>query len=315
MSPQSDRPRVFSPQPIKFYDDARHRTGYFSHVETWYYDAVFENGYSIVSLVNVIHLGRIGTVLSGIFIYKDGVLLKHIRKRYPLRSFHGSEETLHIILQGKEIIKGSVTTENNWIYQINRGDQENGFQLKFSKTMEPFKGKTFLGSWLVIPGFSVTGTLTVEGKKMTVKGSGYHDHNIYPLRAPFVTRGYFFGKIPLDNAKVIWAQVQKNKHTAETLVILAENKKFTSIHPDNIQFTVEEQRKDHRKMMPYTNHLKTTDHQLTLDVRFAPESYHHIGILGAHYWRYHVKYKGTYTRENNSSTISDTDVAEYLHFF
>ena len=150
---------VFEPEDIEFIDDARHRKGFFSHVETWYYDAVFENNYSIVSLVNVVHLGRLGTVLSGIFIYKDGELIKNIRQRIPLKYFQGSENNLSLKIKDKEVVKGFIDSDDNWIYNINRGDSNAGFNLELIKQMKPFKGRTYLGNWLVIPRFKINGKL------------------------------------------------------------------------------------------------------------------------------------------------------------
>jgi len=51
-------------------DDACHRKESFGHVETWYYDdAILSNNYSIVTLINVAHIGIFGIVLTGFFIY------------------------------------------------------------------------------------------------------------------------------------------------------------------------------------------------------------------------------------------------------
>ena len=307
--------RVFTPEQITFQDDARHKKGFFSHVETWYYDAVFENGYSIVSLVNVIHIGKIGTVLSGIFIYKDGELIEIIRKRYPLRKFYGSEKTPLLKIDDQEVLNGKIDKDSQWKYRIYRGDTSIGFDLEFIKTMKPFKGKTFLGNWLVIPGFSVSGLLFLYGKKIPVKGEGYHDHNIYPIKAPFVTKGYFFGKIHLPQASVIWARVIKNKQNIETLVMLAKKDTYQSIHPKYIHFTINEEKKDHRKIMPYSCTLTVDDPQFQMDVSFQPKTFHHIGILAAHYWRYHEQYKGTYSINGTKEHIDLIDVVEYLKFF
>jgi hypothetical protein len=312
---KSNTIKEFTPEPIRFQDDVRHRTGYFSHVETWYYDAVFENGYSMVSLVNVIHIGRIGTVLSGIFIYKNGNLIKSIRKRYPLRSFYGSEKTLLLKLNKKEVVKGRIEADDIWLYRINRGDKNIGFDLQFIKTYKPFKGRTYLGKWLVIPGFSVSGNLYLDGEKIFVKGEGYHDHNIYSLKAPFITKGYFFGKIPLKNANVIWAQIKKSKHDIEKLVILVKKDTYKSISPENFQFSIDKERKDHRKMIPYQGFIKVEDSDLKLDVSFKPKAFHYIGILAAHYWRFHEIYTGSYTLKSEPVNISEIDVAEYLKFF
>ena len=307
--------RVFTPEDIDFKDDARHRTGFFSHVETWYYDGVFENGYSIVSLVNVIHIGRFGTVLSGIFIYKDGELIKEIRERYPIKKFYGSEETLQLKINDIEVVKGIVEPDGTWKYNINRGDSENGFNLEYKKTMKPFKGRTYLGKWLVIPRFKIKGTLNVDGKEINVKGSGYHDHNIYPIKAPLVTKGYFFGKISLKDANVVWAEVKKSKSNLEHLVMLTKKDSYKSIHPDNIDFKILNKQKDHRKLMPYDCQLIVDDEDLKMNVKFSPIKYHHIGILAAHYWRYHVNYTGKIEMNQKSIEIDNIDIAEYLKFF
>lgn len=307
--------RFFIPEDIIFKDDARHRTGFFSNVETWYYDGVFENGYSIVSLVNVIHIGRVGAVLSGIFIYKNGELIKEIRQRYPLRQFYGSEETLLLKINDKEIVKGTVAADGSWNYNIERGDAENGFSLHYTKKMKPFKGRTYLGSWLVIPRFTIKGTLYIDGKEIAVSGEGYHDHNMYPVKSPFVNKGYFFGKIALNDATLVWAQIKKSKKNHEYLVMFAEKESFRSIQPNNIHFSVLEERKDHRKRMPYHCRLVVDDQDLQVDVEFSPVTFHHIGILAANYWRYHVHYKGNITKKKESLVVDTVDIAEYLKFF
>jgi hypothetical protein len=138
---------------------------------------------------------------------------------------------------------------------------------------------------------------------------------MYPLKAPFVTKGYFFGKIALADAKVIWAQVTKNKHNKETLVLLAKKDSFVSIHPNHITFQIIEEKKVNRKNMPQTCRLIVDDPQLHLDVEFTSQTYHHIGILAAHYYRYHEKYTGTYQLNGETNRIDLIDVAEYLTFF
>ncbi len=306
---------MFTPESMVFQDDARHRAGFFSNVETWYYDAVFENGYSIVSLLNVIHIGRIGTVLSGIFIFRDGELIESIRKRYPLRKFYGSEKTPFLKINNQEVLNGRIENEKQWKYRIYRGDTKVGFDLEFIKTMASFKGRTYLGNWMVIPGFSVTGTLFLHGRKIPVKGEGYHDHNFYPIKTPFVTKGYFFGKIHLPQASVIWARVIKNKKNIETLVMLAQKDGYRSIHPKYMHFLINEEQKDHWKKMPYSCQIVIDDPQFQMDVSFQPKTYHYIGILAAHYWRYHEHYTGSYILNNMKEKIDIIDVAEYLKFF
>jgi len=54
-------------------------------------------GYSIVSLVNVFHLGIFREVLTSYFIYKDTNLIKNIRERIPKKDFYGLKIRLKTI--------------------------------------------------------------------------------------------------------------------------------------------------------------------------------------------------------------------------
>ena len=129
-----------------------------------------------------------------------------------------------------------------------------------------------------------------------------------------LTKGYFFGKIPLENAIVIWAQVYK-KSAIQPLVILSKQDSYTSIHPDHIFFKIEKKCRDHRKNIPYDCILEVDDRCLQLNVKFSPIDYHYTGIPATKYWRYHMKYLGSYQLENQEKSISEIDIAEFLSFF
>jgi len=98
----------FKPENIVLKDDALHKNHRFFRIETWYYDALFENKYSIVSLVNVLSIGDCGIVLTGQFIYKDTKIIYAERKKYPYRKFFGHEDFPLIQVDGKQIIKGMI---------------------------------------------------------------------------------------------------------------------------------------------------------------------------------------------------------------
>ena len=74
----------FKPTDIILKDDASHLKKGFGKIETWYHDAIFENNYSMVSLVNILNIGKIGIVLTGLYVYKNSKPVHIIRKRYPL---------------------------------------------------------------------------------------------------------------------------------------------------------------------------------------------------------------------------------------
>ena len=88
-------PTHFIPQESTLRDDALHRKKRF-HIETFYYDAVFGNHYSIVSLVNIIRLGWNGLVLTGMFIYKGTTLVNSTRRKVLYQHLTGSEHYPHI---------------------------------------------------------------------------------------------------------------------------------------------------------------------------------------------------------------------------
>jgi hypothetical protein len=56
-------------------------------------------------LINIAHIGKIGVVLTGLFIYKESKPIKIIRKRYRLNEFNASIEKPLIIIKGKKYLK------------------------------------------------------------------------------------------------------------------------------------------------------------------------------------------------------------------
>jgi hypothetical protein len=109
--------KTFILQDITVQDGAFHKKKNFGHVETWYYDAMLDNNYSIVALVNVIHLGLLSRVLTGLFIYKDNKLIKSLRKKTSYRHFHGSEEKPQLMINEKQILNGQINDDTKeWIF-------------------------------------------------------------------------------------------------------------------------------------------------------------------------------------------------------
>ena len=219
----------FRPMDIILKDDACHLKDGFGRVETWYYDAIFNNNYSLVSLINVAHIGRFGFVLTGLFIYKDSEPIKIIRKRYRLSDFNGNDNNPLIKIKGNELLKGYITDNQDWITHISRDENNVKIELEFIKKSRGFKGKTYLGNWLVIPKMEVSGSLLIDENKIDVKGFGYHDHNIYPIYAPLINKGYFFGKLDINSDHLTWARVIKNNSKEQLLAILSKNEKYYNI--------------------------------------------------------------------------------------
>ena len=307
---------MFTPHDIVLRDDALHRKGNFGHVETWYYDALFENNYSTVMLVNVFHMANFSVVLTRLFIYKDKKLAGTLRDRIPFKRFYGSENEPLIKLNDQQIIRGHIDRSTKlWKYQISMGNYKQGIDLELIKTTKAWKGKTFLGDWLVIPRFKVKGVIFLDGKRISVSGEGYHDHNNYPVYAPLVNRGYYFGKIPFDSMNITWAKVMKSRSNKQLLIVLNKDNEYISINNEDICFTVEKQVEDHGKLIPKIWRLNVENAFLNLDVRIESLHFHYISFPSVNYWRHHVRNIGEIKIDSFSKRIDVIGISEYLKFF
>jgi hypothetical protein len=249
-----------------------------------------------------LNLGKLRFILPALYIYKNGKPITILRCR--ARNFFASEEELLIRINGKEILKG-----NQEAYHISMGNLNQGIELELFQISKAWKGKTSLGDWLAIPRLRVKGKIFVEGNSIDVSGEGYHDHNIYPVYTPFFNRGYHFGKIPAEDLKVTWARVIKKPKKEQVIVVLNEDRYYTSINPKNVRFTLD------RERVPRVWFLRVDSDDLYLDVKIESINFHHISIPPVNYWRYHVKNKGVIETKKSLKKIDNLEISEYLRFF
>ena len=307
--------KIFVPTDLNLSDDAVHKTRGIGQVETWYYDAIFENGYSIVTLINYLRVLKIGVVISSLFIYKDGVLIKNIRNQNSSKYFYGSYERPYLKIKEKEIINCIIDKDtNNWIFNLNIGNNDIGTELKLERNARSWIGKTYLGSWIVIPKFKVNGKIYLQNKKIDVYGEGYHDHNIYPVYAPLINKGYSFGKIRAGENDITWAQVIKSKNKQQLIVVISSKNDIISIPSESIDFKVEDSKKDHRKIVPTKYHLMVKYDKVDLDVTIQSINYHHLSVPTVNYWRHHVKNIGRIKINSTINKIENLEIAEQLIF-
>ena len=304
----------FTPQDINLQDDAIHSSGISGHVETWYYDALFSNKYSIVALINLIRIKQTGLVLTGMFIYNDTKLICSKRKKFSFRHLTTNSEKPLLIIKNQPILQTTTTSKNSWNFQVTMGNQTHGFDLHLSPTTTPWKGKTYLGNWLAIPRYKATGIIYHNNQPIEVSGHGYHDHNIYPLYAPLFNKGYHFGKIPTKDINLTWAQLIKNQGKISKLVVLNQNSSYYSFHPDNITITIDSTQKDHNKIVPKDWSIYAKEKQLTVEAHLKTINYHHIKVPSVNYWRYHQHITGNITMNKKTYPIDTIEISEYLRF-
>jgi hypothetical protein len=312
----SNKNEEFQPRDITISDDAWQKKTNFFHIETWYYDGIFTNNYSVVALVNVLTAGKFGFIQTGCYIYKDTKLVFIKRERPSYRKLYGPSNRPLIRINNRDIISGKVDKKtNDWIYDISMGDKNGGFDLNLTKTFKPFRGRHSLGKWLVIPHFNINGLIHLDGKDIDVVGHGYHDHNAYLIFAPFLSRGYHFGKVPIDRFNVTWARVMKRFGSEEKLLVLNKDDEFININPKDINFIIEKHIKDHGKLIPYNSTIIVDNDNLKLKLKMEPLNLDYILMPTIKYWRYHLKYTGEIKVDSKVSKINQIDLAEFLRFF
>ena len=318
----TDSPFEFEPKDITIKDDAFHSSNYPRYTELWYFDAVFDNGYSIELNIRVLSIikNRLILVYKRTDIYKDGKLLKHRRKRCKFKNFEASKEEPFVKLSGKEVIRGHKDNKNgNLIYDLFFEFEDISANLQFKSCTKGWKGNNPGGDgWAVIlPKAEVKGKIKVDGREIDVKGIGYHDHN-WDVRysAAKNNHGWFWGKIYTNRYTVTWATIYKNKNIGQPLLVINENEKgYINFKPQQIKFIGDKLSIKNRKKIPQHFILEAGNNIAKLKFSMETKDLHHDTVmLRYHYWRYHLRCKGTIKFGDNVDKVDDIQIAEFLRF-
>ena len=306
----------FAPENITIKDDALHQPDKLCHMETWYFNAVFGNNFSMAIVVSVLQVGSRGSLLAGLYLYRDSELKVYTRKVCLSEHFHASQEEPFIKMRDEQILRGRIdNTTGSWIYDVSLKNDNCGVNLQFTKTAEGWKGHHFLGWWLVIPRLHVQGTITLDGKTINVTGNGYHDHNIYPIYAPFTTKGYHFARLGGNSLCITWAVVTKNRFSEGMIAILNQGKmNYLKIGSNGINFTVEESMYDRGELIPKIFSLKINNDRLQVNVTMETLAVHCIRYPTIKYWRYHLRVSGTITLGSFTEKIDSVEISELMRF-
>lgn len=170
----------------------------------WYYDAVFDNGYCINTAWRVNDLkAQILTEISD----PDGKLVGK-RVHFPRNAIKASTETLDITM-GKNRIYGEFPK-----YYTSFHVDDMGEDLVYEATTQEFREPPdgcYIGrcqspvtpvyfTYVMRPRCKVSGTITVKGKKISVTGQGYCDHQLGNVPwAHGILDWYIYSKAHLPN--------------------------------------------------------------------------------------------------------------------
>jgi hypothetical protein len=195
-------------------EDARHRVGGLVPYEWWYFDATFDNGYSVVAIVWPMNYSkpwrRQCTVQLSIYA-PEGETRKHYI--FPPRGlFSASYETCDVRI-GDSFMRGafphyevSLEAEGDRIDLVFES-QVPGWKPGSAVNHVPFPRFTSMG-WLVpMPRARVSGTLSLGGRTVAVEGHGYHDHNWGETPIFHVVDNWHWGHVTSGDLGIIWADI------------------------------------------------------------------------------------------------------------
>jgi len=313
----------FSPEDIGLEDDAFHRAdaSYLSHfTEWWYFDAVFDNGYSAQAGVRIMSLFDQDIVIfSRLDVYKDNRLVSHNYRMYFSEDFYASTSVPWVLINQKEVMRGYIDRDTgNWTYDISFEMGDISADLHFVGCTKGYKGVTPGGEWAVIlPRADVTGELFVEGEEIKVRGVGYHDHNWEVTAEAALNFGWYWGKINTDTYTIVWADILTTWYWNQPLLVINKNNDgYQNIEQDDIHFTVGDLRLTNWMIVPHSFSIVVHTENFSLDVEMQTLGIHYTPILGSimNYWRYHMKCTGFIIVGSRTELIDDVVIAEFLRF-
>ncbi len=301
----------FTPEDITLADDAFHV--FPLHVEDWYYEAFFNNNYSIVLIVTILSNGAMGIALTGFYIYNNGHL-EYTDRIVTLSPFFSVSEKKPLIkIFGEEIINGDSDEMENLCYAISFEKDGYGLSLTFINETKGWKGKMGRGWWLAVPRCKVEGNLILGGEVVDVTGKGYHDHNIFLLSTPLLERGYIDGKLLDDSFSIVWGNIFHTRWHNDTFAIMSKDGRYFSIPQEKIVLREDSYICDHGRFIPTEVYFSFN---ITNEIRgflyMKAEDFHHIRLPFLWYWRYHVIVEGKVKIGKDEKEIKNRDMVELM---
>jgi len=307
---------IFSPEDIELKDDAFHGAKRLHFTEWWYFDCVFDNGYTLQVGIRVLSIINKFIIFVRIDIYKDGVLESHEIKPYFYWDFFASKELPIVELKKKQVMEGHIDNSTGaWVYNLSLELDKSSVELCFIGWTKGWKGKTPGGNWAVIlPKAEVFGTITLDNKKINVSGIGYHDHNWEITIFTTINFGWLWGKVNSNNYTITWTKVITTRFWGQLLLVINEkNGNYTNIEPEYINLKIKDIRIEKGMLVPYKFILSAHKKEITLNITMEVFDTHHIRMMGIiNHCRYHMKCTGSITVGPNAELIDEIQIAEYI---
>jgi len=308
-------------------DDAFHGNINLLDAEWWYFDAIFDNGYSIHIGIRTYHIRNFGIVQTRINVYKKGAVITEELKTNFFSNFSTSKEKPYARINEDNILEFDeefYKKTKQWKYKIKLKMNDAEIDLIFIGTSKGWKIETDDNSWVVpIPKAKVTGTVNFDGQIMNVKGVGYHDHNWdYTPKTAFKNIGWFWGRIMGDSLNLTWANILHTNEFVDLIAVLNsdETGDFYNISPENFNFVYDNFEKTNKKLIPKIFKIKINDdnnksNKILIDLDLETIGIQHTKIAVFNYWRYHIKTNGKMKIGSKSEYIKNkSQIIEFLCF-
>ena len=305
-------------------DDTYHGNIRLLDIEWWYFDAVFENGYSIHIGFRTYHIRRFGIVQSRINIYKDGKTVDEKLKINFFSGFFADPNVPTIKINGKTVVhfdEDSYKKNKEWNYKINVSINNISVDLLFTGTTKGWKIETPDTCWAVpLPKATVVGEITIDGKKFPSNGVGYHDHNwSYSPTTAMNNFGWYWGRISSDTMNITWAKTIQSKTRSDIIAVLnKDNSGFYNINPENVDISPGNFEHSNKGEIPKIFVLKINDEtnsKIFCEIKMNTIDTQYSRIFTINYWRYHVSASGKILIDNYIEELfEEPQIIEFLKF-
>lgn len=219
-------------EPLTPTDDGMHmdRRGMY---EWWYFDAHFDNAYTLVVFFHASNPnpgleGKIGIEI--VLLRPDGLRVQKFIP-YPKSAFFAAEDKAEVTI-GQNTLRVEHPKGDLPIYKIDIEEKGLGCHLAYQAEVKGWKPGTGLSqfgdlgffAWVIpFARASVEGTITDGDKTFQVRGIGYHDHNWLNFRFATIIEYWMWGRIYSENFTVSYAFIQcnekVNRHTVKVLML------------------------------------------------------------------------------------------------
>jgi predicted secreted hydrolase len=307
-------------------DDAFHGSPKRGSAEWWYFDAIFNNNYSAHIGFQTFTKKNFGMVSPKIHFYKNGKFIVKAAKRFLFKNIETSKNFPIVKILGKPVFtlnKELYKQSKDWVYDYKFKIKDNAVDLKFKGLTKGWKIETENESWTVaLPKAFVTGEIVVNGKKMDVKGIGYHDHNwnYNMLTVMNYGIGWYWGKIISKSFSMVFANIVKSKKHSELITVINhDNGGYLNINPNKINFSIVNTSQIKYKKYPTEFRIKINDIignvPVNVDITMESKNHHFAKQLLADYWRYHVESNGEISVGSKTDRLdNDIQIIEYLKY-